>query len=46
MQEQDSRVEGLPLRVQEALREFVGAAKEALLALGVGVGLGVLSEMM
>ena len=46
MQEQDSRAEGLPLRVQEALGELVGAAKDGLLALSVGVGLGVLSEMM
>jgi putative transposase len=46
MREQDSRTEGLPPRVQEALGELVGAAKEGLLALGVGVGLGVLSEMM
>lgn len=46
MQEQDSRAEELPLRVQEALGELVGAAKEGLLALSVGVGLGVLSEMM
>ncbi len=46
MQEQDSRAESLPLRVQEALGELVGAAKEGLLALSVGVGLGVLSEMM
>ncbi len=46
MQEQDSRPEELPLRVQEALGELVGAAKEGLLALSVGVGLGVLSEMM
>jgi hypothetical protein len=36
----------LPERVQEALGELVGAAKEGLLALSVGVGLGVLSEMM
>jgi putative transposase len=46
MQEQDSRREGLPLRVQEALGELAGAAQEGLLALSVGVGLGVLSEMM
>ena len=46
MQEQDSRPGGLPPRVQEALGELVGAAKEGLLALSVGVGLGVLSEMM
>ncbi len=31
----------LPVRVQEALGELVGAAKEGLLALSVGVGLGV-----
>jgi hypothetical protein len=46
MEEQDSRREGLPLRVQEALGELAGAAQEGLLALSVGVGLGVLSEMM
>jgi hypothetical protein len=39
-------VSGLPLRVQEALGELVEAAKEGLLALSVGVGLGVLSELM
>jgi hypothetical protein len=33
MQEQDSRREGLPLRVQEALGELAGAAQEGLLAL-------------
>jgi len=37
---------GLPARVQEALGELVGAAKEGLLALSVGVGLGVLTELM
>ena len=31
----------LPERVQEALGQLVGAAKEGLLALSVGVGLGV-----
>ena len=36
----------LPSRVQEALGELVGAAKEGLLALSVGVGLGVLAELM
>ena len=36
----------LPPAVQEALGELVGAAKEGLLALSVGVGLGVLSELM
>ncbi len=36
----------LPERVQEALGELVGAAKEGLLGLSVGVGLGVLEELM
>ncbi len=36
----------LPPGVQGALGELAGAAKEGLLALSVGVGLGVLSEMM
>jgi len=36
----------LPERVQEALGELVGAAKEGLLALSVGVGLGVLEKLM
>jgi putative transposase len=46
-QEQDARPEHvLPSRVQEALGELAGAAKDGLLALSVGVGLGVLSEMM
>jgi len=36
----------LPVRVQKALGELVGAAKEGLLALSVGVGLGVLAELM
>jgi putative transposase len=36
----------LPARVQEALGQLVGAAKEGLLALSVGVGLGVLAELM
>jgi len=38
--------EPLPPRIQEALGELVGAAKEGLLALSVGVGLGVLEELM
>jgi putative transposase len=38
--------EPLPLRIQEALGQLVGAAKEGLLALSVGVGLGVLEELM
>jgi putative transposase len=37
---------GLPARVQEALGELVNSAKEGLLALSVGVGLGVLAELM
>ena len=36
----------LPERVQEALGQLVGAAKEGLLALSVSVGLGVLSELL
>jgi putative transposase len=36
----------LPPRVEEALGELVGAAKDGLLALSVGVGLGVLTELM
>ena len=38
--------EGLPESVLEALGELAGAAKEGLLALSVGVGLGVLHELM
>jgi putative transposase len=38
--------EELPPRVAEALGELAGAAKEGLLALSVGVGLGVLGELM
>jgi putative transposase len=36
----------LPPKVQEALGEMVGAAREGLLALSVGVGLGVVHELM
>jgi putative transposase len=36
----------LPAGVQEALGELVGSAKEGLLALSVGVGLGVLAELL
>ena len=36
----------LPERVQEALGELVGAAREGLLALSVEVGLGVLRELL
>ena len=42
----DRKFDALPERVQEALGELAGAAKEGLLALSVGVGLGVLSELM
>ena len=38
--------EELPARVQEALGELAAAAREWLLALSVGVGLGVLAELM
>src|SRR5687767_7781923 len=38
--------EDLPESVREALGELAGAAKEGLLALSVGVGLGVLHELM
>src|ERR671910_3378041 len=40
------RIEELPSSVREALGELAGAAKEGLLALSVGVGLGVLHELM
>jgi putative transposase len=43
---EDAVEEPLPPRVQEALGHLVGAAKEGLLALSVGVGLGVLAELM
>src|SRR3954470_3203581 len=36
----------LPAKIQEALGELVGAAREGLLALSVGVGLGVVHELM
>src|SRR3954454_1694243 len=39
-------VEGLPESVLEALDELAGAAKEGLLALSVGVGRGVLHELI
>src|SRR4051794_37784326 len=42
----DQRIEELPERVRDALGELAGAAKEGLLALSVGVGLGVLHELM
>jgi putative transposase len=46
-QEQDARPERvLPPGVQDVLGELAGAAKDGLLALSVGLGLGVLGEMM
>ena len=36
----------LPAKIQAALGELVGAAREGLLALSVGVGLGVVHELM
>jgi putative transposase len=36
----------LPARVQEALGQLVGSAREGLLALSVGVGLGVLAGLL
>jgi len=36
----------LPAEIQDALGELVGAAREGLLALSVGVGLGVVYELM
>jgi putative transposase len=44
--EATSEVAVLPARVQEALGQLVGAAKEGLLALSVQVGLGVLRELL
>jgi putative transposase len=39
-------IEGVSASVLEALGELAGAAKEGLLALSVGVGLGVLHELL
>ncbi len=36
----------LPAEIQEALGELVGAAREGLLALSVGLGLGVVHQLM
>src|ERR671937_410190 len=36
----------LPPEIQDALGELVGAARDGLLALSVGVGLGVVHELM
>ena len=43
---EDAPRAGLPEHVQESLGELAGAAKEGLMALSVGVGLGVLNELM
>jgi putative transposase len=43
---EEAREIALPPRVQAALGELVYSAKEGLLALSVGVGLGVLAELM
>lgn len=43
---QEAVEQPLPARIQEALGQLVGAAKEGLLALSVSVGLGVLEELM
>ena len=45
MAEQHRRGE-LPDHIEGALGELAGAAKEGLMALSVGVGLGVLHELM
>src|SRR4051794_32007163 len=42
----EGRIVRLSQRVQDTLGELAGAAKEGLLALSVGVGLGVLHELM
>jgi len=42
----EAKFDALPVRVQEALGELAGAAKEGLLALSIGVGFGVLNELM
>src|SRR5580693_9046001 len=42
----EERESSLPPGIQEALGELVGAAREGLLALSVGVGLGVVHELM
>ena len=42
----DASESPLPAEIQEALGELVGAAREGLLALSVGLGLGVVHERM
>ncbi|PZR67705.1 MAG: hypothetical protein DLM63_06035 [Solirubrobacterales bacterium] len=36
----------LPAEIQDALGELVGAAREGLLALSLGLGLGVVHQLM
>lgn len=43
---EETSKKGLPESVQTALGDLAGAAKEGLLALSVGVGLGVVHELM
>jgi len=42
----EARESPLPAEIQEALGELVGAAREGLLALSVGLGLGVVHQLM
>jgi transposase-like protein len=42
----EERTEGLPEPVLDALGELAGAAREGLMALSVGIGLGVLHELL
>jgi putative transposase len=42
----EAQESSLPPQIQEALGDLVGAAREGLLALSVGVGLGVVHELM
>ncbi len=42
----EARGASLPDHIQEALGELAGAAREGLMALSVGVGLGVLHELL
>jgi transposase-like protein len=46
VKDQDIREPGLPASVQGALGELIADARQGLLALSVGVGLGVLHELM
>jgi len=46
LQEQDSRESGFSSGVEEALGDLIWDAREGLLALSVGIGLGVVHELM